>query len=150
MRDLAAFRAIVVLRAQFFRLSVPDARIPVGTITQGDSIPSKARGQRIISIPTLPLQFKANIQNGIGGGVDMSTSITDKVALQLTGKGCMHNTVTGNVRMATGVAVDVVQCGYEEFMSILLSVPREVDRLSPGGCEKGDGSIGSIVTGVHL
>ena len=102
-------------------------------------VPPQTPRQRILpssDLPTLSPQLQTDIQHRIDCARHISTPLARHIALQLSRKRLVDNTVARDIRRSATRRMNLVKCGDEKLMGVLLRITRHFCRDFPRCGEK--------------
>jgi hypothetical protein len=153
---LSAFTATVLFRAQLFGLGEPSRPNAISTSFGHATlipIPPQTPRQGILpstDLPTLASQFQTDIQHGINRTRRVPTPLTRHIALQLSRKRLVDDTVARNIRRPAARPVNLVERGDKKLVGVLLRVTGHPLRDFPGCGEERRRSEWRLIRGVDL
>jgi hypothetical protein len=85
--------------------------------------PSQARSKGILDTGiAFPFQLEAYVQHRVNSRRDVATSFAFNLALKLPRERVMDDTIARHARRTPACGVDLIQCGDEELVGVLLRV----------------------------
>ena len=100
--------------------------------------------------PTLASQFQTDIQHGIDRTRRVPTPLTRHIALQLSRKRLVDDTVARDIRRPATCPVNLVERGDEKLVGVLLRVTGHFCRDFPSGGEERRRSEWRLIRRVYL